>query len=66
MSDDYPQTEEPDDLGPDTPDYMVGYKRPPIATRFQKGQSGNPKGPLAKVTITVSAGQKVRPLEVAR
>jgi Family of unknown function (DUF5681) len=25
-------------------DKMVGYGRPPAATRFQKGQSGNPKG----------------------
>ena len=24
--------------------YEVGYRRPPIATRFKKGQSGNPKG----------------------
>ncbi|QGY01267.1 hypothetical protein MMSR116_04630 [Methylobacterium mesophilicum SR1.6/6] len=24
--------------------YAVGYARPPIATRFQKGQSGNPGG----------------------
>jgi hypothetical protein len=26
-------------------DGKVGYKRPPIQTRFQKGQSGNPRGP---------------------
>lgn len=25
-------------------DKMVGYGRPPVASRFQKGQSGNPKG----------------------
>jgi hypothetical protein len=25
-------------------DYAVGYGRPPVATRFQPGQSGNPKG----------------------
>ncbi len=30
-------TEEP-------PDYAVGYKKPPLHTRFQKGQSGNPEG----------------------
>jgi uncharacterized protein (UPF0216 family) len=28
----------------DKPDYKVGYKRPPLHTRFQKGQSGNPRG----------------------
>src|SRR3569832_1965710 len=26
------------------PDYDVGFKRPPVHTRFQKGRSGNPKG----------------------
>ena len=25
-------------------DYHVGYGRPPVATQFQKGQSGNPAG----------------------
>ena len=25
-------------------DYKVGYSKPPIATRFKPGQSGNPKG----------------------
>ena len=25
-------------------DYEVGYKKPPMHTRFQPGQSGNPKG----------------------
>jgi uncharacterized protein DUF5681 len=27
-------------------EYEIGYKRPPRATRWQKGQSGNPKGRL--------------------
>jgi len=27
-----------------TGDYPVGYRKPPRHTRFQKGQSGNPKG----------------------
>src|SRR5215204_5457617 len=27
-----------------TKDYAVGYGKPPIETRFQKGQSGNPGG----------------------
>jgi hypothetical protein len=31
----------PDDQDPETP---VGYRRPPKATQFQKGKSGNPKG----------------------
>jgi hypothetical protein len=25
-------------------EYTVGYKKPPMETRFKKGQSGNPKG----------------------
>jgi hypothetical protein len=32
-------------MPPETPrDYAVGYGKPPLHTRFQKGQSGNPKG----------------------
>lgn len=31
-------------MGESTRDYHVGYKKPPTATRFKKGQSGNPKG----------------------
>ena len=27
-----------------TLDYEVGYGKPPLHTRFQKGKSGNPKG----------------------
>lgn len=29
---------------PGTTDYEVGYQKPPKATRFAKGQSGNPSG----------------------
>jgi hypothetical protein len=32
-------------MPPETPrDYVVGYGKPPLHTRFQKGRSGNPKG----------------------
>ena len=32
-------------MPPETPgDYTVGYGKPPLHTRFQKGRSGNPKG----------------------
>jgi Family of unknown function (DUF5681) len=27
-----------------TPDYQIGYKKPPPKTQFAKGQSGNPRG----------------------
>jgi hypothetical protein len=33
-----------DDDGPEEPHYEVGYGRPPKATRFKPGQSGNPRG----------------------
>lgn len=29
-------------------DYKVGYRRPPLDTRFEKGKSGNPKGRRTK------------------
>src|SRR5580700_6198729 len=32
-------------MPPETPpDYVVGYGKPPLHTRFQKGRSGNPAG----------------------
>jgi hypothetical protein len=31
--------------------YEVGYKKPPIATRFKKGKSGNPSGRPKRVPI---------------
>jgi hypothetical protein len=32
-------------MPPETPrDYLVGYGKPPLHTRFQKGRSGNPNG----------------------
>ncbi len=34
----------PDQKSSKPPDYVVGYRRPPKATRFTAGTSGNPKG----------------------
>jgi hypothetical protein len=36
--------EEQRDLEPSAGSERVGYRRPPIATRFRPGQSGNPRG----------------------
>ncbi len=39
--------------GPKPPasgDYEVGYGRPPVHTRFRKGESGNPRGSIPKRT----------------
>ena len=33
---------------PDDDDYKVGYGKPPVATRFKPGQSGNPAGKKKK------------------
>ena len=39
-------------------DYEIGYAKPPVATRFKKGKSGNPKGskktsPIEDVRIVI-------------
>ena len=36
--------------------YEVGYGKPPVDTRFQKGKSGNPSGKLKKVSQPLDPG----------
>ena len=42
-----------------TDDGKVGYKRPPLATCFKKGQSGNPGGQARKATSRRHIAEKV-------
>lgn len=44
MDDSHALAEQPEDSRNGKNDYVVGYGRPPKATRFKPGQSGNPKG----------------------
>ena len=41
-------TEEKEKEEGSSADYEVGYGRPPVHTRFRKGQSGNPRGGRAR------------------
>lgn len=47
-------------------DYEVGYKKPPVANRFQKGQSGNPKGKekMTKNLDTIKRDALFEPIEI--
>ena len=44
-------------------DYQVGYKKPPRATQFQKGTSGNPSGRPKKLTQLVELGDVVQTID---
>ena len=38
----------------DESDFPIGYKKPPLETRFKPGQSGNPSGRPKKKAITLA------------
>jgi len=44
-------------------DYDVGYKRPPVATRFNKGQSGNPSGKPKKKSQELDPGKILQAID---
>lgn len=47
----------------DGDDYKVGYKSPPIATRFKKGQSGNPSGKPKKTAEKLDLGRILQAID---
>jgi Family of unknown function (DUF5681) len=44
-------------------DYEIGYKKPPVATRFKKGQSGNPGGKPKKIAPERNPGKILQSID---
>jgi hypothetical protein len=44
-------------------DYEVGYKKPPVATRFKKGRSGNPGGKPKKIAPALDPGKILQSID---
>jgi hypothetical protein len=44
-------------------EYEVGYKKPPIATRFKKGGSGNPSGKRKEVPEDLNPGKVLQTID---
>ena len=55
-------------MPPETPpDYVVGYGKPPLHTRFQKGRSGNPNGrPRGKKNMSTLLSAALAGVECGR
>jgi len=48
---------------PENPEYEVGYKKPPVATRFKPGQSGNRHGrPKKSKNVSTIIGKEANSL----
>ena len=51
------------DNDPKKPEYKVGYKKPPVATRFKPGLSGNSRGrPKKSKNVSTIVGKEARSL----
>ena len=44
-------------------EYEVGYGKPPVATRFKKGQSGNPDGKRKKIAQQLDPGKILQSID---
>jgi hypothetical protein len=44
-------------------DYEVGYGKPPVATRYKKGQSGNPGGKPKKIAPALNPGKILQSID---
>jgi len=43
--------------------YKVGYKKPPLANRYEKGKSGNPSGKSKEVAETLDPGKLLQKID---
>jgi hypothetical protein len=46
-------------------EYEVGYKKPPVSTRFKKGKSGNPGGKRKEVAEDLDPGKVLQTIDTA-
>jgi hypothetical protein len=44
-------------------EYEVGYKKPPVTSRFKKGQSGNPSGKPRKIALELNPGKILQSID---
>lgn len=47
----------------DSNEYEIGYRKPPKATRFQKGKSGNPSGRAKRAAPDIDPGKILQSID---